>query len=189
MRTLNIQPGVLHDLLEDVDLPSLLHRHDHVVRLIDHLRVELLAGGQTPGQKPVAVCGRPKGSASALLQKAFAALAHQHHGYHNRRTGPCPKDKTRAGTCNAPGFDPDPTTIGFRSTFRNWADGQVHITQPAAEMALAHKPHRPWGRSHPPQRHSSTWQQISWKGPGPWPRPGWRDPPSGRSPPHGMSCR
>ena len=36
---------------KNVDLPSLLHRHDHVVRLIDHLRVELLAGRQTPAQE------------------------------------------------------------------------------------------------------------------------------------------
>ena len=27
----SVQTGVLHDLLKDVDLPALLHRHDHVV--------------------------------------------------------------------------------------------------------------------------------------------------------------
>ena len=50
---LSVQTGVLHDLLENVDLPTFLHRHDHVVRLIYHLRVQLLAGGQTPAQEPV----------------------------------------------------------------------------------------------------------------------------------------
>ena len=50
---LSVQTGVLHDLLENVDLPTFLHRHDHVVRLIYHLRVQLLAGRQTPAQEPV----------------------------------------------------------------------------------------------------------------------------------------
>ena len=62
----SLQTGVLHDLLQDVDLPSLFHRHDHVVRLIDHLRVELLAGGQTPAKEPVALSRTIIPSASGL---------------------------------------------------------------------------------------------------------------------------
>ena len=49
----SLHAGVPHDLLKDVDLPALFHRHDHVVGLIYHLRIQLFPGRQTPAQKPV----------------------------------------------------------------------------------------------------------------------------------------